>query len=69
MALGHTHCLPFPKRWFVEMSKACCVCGEAKESKDNVLFNCKGHGCDVTVHQGIFLCDLARNVTFESYLF
>ena len=37
------------------MSKACCVCDEAKESKDNVLFNCKGHGCDVTVHQGKFL--------------
>ena len=34
------------------MSKACCVCNEPKESKDNVIFTCKGQGCDVSVHQG-----------------
>lgn len=36
----------------VKMSKICCVCNEVKESKDNVIFNCKGQGCDVSVHQG-----------------
>ena len=28
------------------------MCGEAKVNPDNRLFTCKGHGCDVTVHQG-----------------
>lgn len=36
----------------MKMSKLCCVCNEVKESKDNVIFNCKGQGCDVSVHQG-----------------
>ena len=36
----------------LEMSKVCCVCNEPKESKDNVIFTCKGQGCDVSVHQG-----------------
>ena len=34
------------------MAKACCVCGDAADKKDNLLFTCKGHGCDVVVHQG-----------------
>ena len=40
------------------MSKSCCVCGESKENPDNRLFTCKGHGCDVTVHQGELNCDM-----------
>ena len=39
------------------MSKDCCVCGESKVNPDNRLFTCKGHGCDVTVHQGELKCD------------
>ena len=55
------------------MSKSCCVCGEGKERKDNVLFNCKGHGCDVTVHQGmldsvLFLFVEEGEVSGNSYL-
>ena len=34
------------------MAKACCVCGDAADKQDNLLFTCKGHGCDVVVHQG-----------------
>lgn len=36
----------------IEMAKVCCVCNEPKESKDNIIFACKGQGCDVSVHQG-----------------
>ena len=34
------------------MAKACCVCGDSADKQDNLLFTCKGHGCDVVVHQG-----------------
>ena len=28
------------------------MCGDAADKQDNLLFTCKGHGCDVVVHQG-----------------
>ena len=34
------------------MSKKCCVCGDSKDTTENVLYTCQGHGCDVIVHQG-----------------
>ena len=34
------------------MAKVCCVCNDSKETLQNSLYHCRGHGCDVTVHQG-----------------
>lgn len=36
------------------MAKSCCVCSESKDTPENALFSCSSHGCDVTVHQGMF---------------
>ena len=55
--LGHfrVNCCEIQKRRsFLSqaMSKKCCVCGDSKDTTENVLYTCQGHGCDVIVHQG-----------------
>ncbi len=56
-----------------EMLRGCCVCSDDQDWKENPLVDCKGPGCNVVVHQGIYsLCVLSLEIfsicTNSSYL-